>query len=67
MRFTKDIMTKKVSRKSFIFYSGLFLVGAYALLKAPFKFFGDKNKDRAEVNAEDGVQFKANPGSVKRG
>ena len=66
MKILENLSTKKTSRKNFIFYTGLVLMGSYALIKFPFKFFGGKEKEQAEDKKSDRVMFRVNPDSVKR-
>jgi hypothetical protein len=42
MRILENIKPKKVSRKNFIFYSGIALAGVFLLFKMPFKFLRKK-------------------------
>ena len=67
MKILENLSEKKTSRKNFIFYTGLVLMGSYALIKIPLKLFGGKDKERAEEEKKnDGIMFRANPNSVRR-
>ena len=66
MKILENIKTKKISRKNFVFYSGLVMMGAYALIKIPFKIFGGREKVTEEDKRMDEYMFRSNPGSVKR-
>jgi hypothetical protein len=66
MKILENLDSKKTSRKSFILYSGIALMGTYALIKMPFKFLAKKEKIRAGDNAGKDFMFRANPESIKR-
>lgn len=66
MNIFENTNSKKVSRKSFIIYSGLVLMGLYSLIKIPFGFLKGKEKAKIENLKSDDVRFSANPESVKR-
>jgi|WetSurMetagenome_2_1015567.scaffolds.fasta_scaffold276572_2 hypothetical protein len=66
IRVLENIKSKKVSRKNFIFYSGIALAGVYMLIKRPFKFFGKKEREEVSVRSEKGIRFESNPEAVKR-
>jgi hypothetical protein len=67
MKILEKEQTGKVSRKNFIFYSGIIFAGVYMLIKFPFKTFGKKEQEVRTVNNSKDVQFEANPESVRRG
>ncbi len=66
MGILENLNSNKLSRKSFIFYSGLALMSMYALVKIPFKFLGKKKTERVVSIDTDKIIFKANPNSIKR-
>jgi hypothetical protein len=66
MKILENLKTKKVSRKNFIFYSGIALAGVYMLIKMPFKAFRKKENKEVLVRNEKGIRFEANPEAVKR-
>ncbi|MFA5405650.1 MAG: hypothetical protein WC358_12020 [Ignavibacteria bacterium] len=57
---------KSVSRKTFIFYSGLIFVGIYGLFKIPMRIFERKEREKFLGNGKDKFKFETNPESVKR-
>jgi hypothetical protein len=67
MKILENIESKKVSRKNFIFYSGIIFAGAFMLIKMPFKFLGSRNRESVTENNPGGIRFNVNPESVKRG
>lgn len=66
MKVTEDIKKKKLSRKKFIFYSGLVLMGIYGLVKIPMKIFGRKEREKFFGHGKEEFKFESNPESVKR-
>lgn len=67
MKVFEDVKNKKVSRKKFIFYSGLIFVGIYGLIKIPMKIFEKKEREKFFDSEQGGIKFEKNPESVKRG
>ena len=67
MEILENIKAKKVSRKNFIFYSGVALAGVFMLIKMPFKFLRKKEDIELSGNNSEKVRFEINPESVKRG
>jgi hypothetical protein len=66
MENTDKLVLEKVSRKNFLFYTGIVFAGAFMLFKLPFKIFGKKEQEvQSNVNSKD-VRFEANPDSVRR-
>jgi hypothetical protein len=67
MENTDKLVLEKVSRKNFLFYTGIVFAGAYMLFKLPFKIFGKNEQgEQASINSKD-VRFETNPESVRRG
>jgi hypothetical protein len=66
MKILENIKTEKVSRKKFIFYSGLVLMGIYGLFKIPMKIFGKKEREKFFSSGENEIKFEKNPEAVKR-
>lgn len=66
MKILENLNSKKTSRKSFIFYSGIVLMAGYALIKTPFRLFGRKEEPVAENKTGTGYIFKPNSESIKR-
>lgn len=66
MKILENLNSKKTSRKSFIFYSGIALMAGYALIKMPFKLFGRKEEPQAESKADSEYLFRPNSESIKR-
>jgi hypothetical protein len=67
MKILENIKERKVSRKNFIFYSGIVFSGVFMLIKMPFKFFGKKEEERLPENDSKKIRFEINPEAVKRG
>jgi hypothetical protein len=65
MRILENIKPKKVSRKNFIFYSGIALAGVFLLFKMPFKFLRKKEAGLSGGDSKK-ISFEVNPESVKR-
>lgn len=57
---------KRVSRKKFLFYSGLVLVGIYGLIKIPMNIFGKKEREKFFSGEHNEIKFEKNPEAVKR-
>lgn len=66
MKLIENIKSKKISRKKFIFYSGLVLVGIYGMIKIPVKIFGKKEREKFFSAGHGEIKFERNPESVKR-
>jgi hypothetical protein len=66
MKILEHIKSKKVSRKNFIFYSGVFLAGAYMLIRQPFKLLKKNRDEKQAENYSKGIRFEINPEAVKR-
>ena len=66
MKVSENTGKKKLSRKRFIFYSGLVLMGIYGLVKIPMKIFGKKEREKFFGHGKDEYKFETNPESVKR-
>jgi hypothetical protein len=66
MKILENIKSKKVSRKNFIFYSGIIFAGAYMLIKFPFKLLGKREQRTQSGNSGKGIKFEKSPESVKR-
>jgi hypothetical protein len=66
MKVLEKVKNNKVSRKKFIFYSGLIFVGIYGLFKIPMKIFGKKEREKFFSGGHDEIKFEKNPESVKR-
>jgi hypothetical protein len=66
MRIVENLSLKKTSRKNFIIYSGVALMGVYALIKMPFKLLSKKEKIQVRENGNKDFMFRTNPESIKR-
>jgi hypothetical protein len=66
MKILENLKSKNVSRKNFIFYSGIALAGVYMLIKMPFKVFRKKEQEEVSIRSEKGIRFEVNPEAVKR-
>lgn len=66
MKILENLNSKKTSRKSFIFYTGIALMAGYALIKIPFKLFGRKEEIRSENSTGSEFMFRPNTESIKR-
>jgi hypothetical protein len=66
MKILENLDSKKTGRKNFIIYSGIALMGIYALIKMPFKFLANKEKERAGESISKDSMLRANPESIKR-
>jgi hypothetical protein len=66
MRILENIKEKKVSRKNFIFYSGVVIAGVFMLIKQPFKLLRKKEEERISAKNKNVIRFEMNPDSVKR-
>jgi hypothetical protein len=66
MKLIENIKAKKISRKKFIFYSGLVFVGIYGAMKIPLKIFGKREREKFFSGEHNEIKFERNPEAVKR-
>jgi hypothetical protein len=66
MRILESIKEKKVSRKNFIFYSGVMFAGMIMLIKMPLNLLRRKEEKGISESVSKKIRFKINPESVKR-
>lgn len=66
MKILENIKEKNVSRKNFIFYSGIVFAGMFMLIKSPFKFLRKKEAQGMPGKNFKKIKFEINSESVKR-